>query len=212
MADILDTRFADKAVEIDDGRVQLGQDINLLVKEPSLKKIVIGVGWDLNTYDADALDLDVSLFMLDKNDKTTVDEDFVFYNQKETLGGGVKHGGDSRTGAGEGDDEAIFVDLTQVPFGIQKLVIALSIYRGEEKEQTLSKVQKSYVRIMNAETNLELVRFELDKHLEDHKETAVIIGSVNREGPKWHFTPLAEFVEGGLGAIATRYGCIIVQQ
>src|SRR5690349_11201078 len=104
MVDILDTRFEGKEIELSDGRVSLGDDINLTAKDPSLNKLVIGVGWDLNAFNADALDLDFSLFMLNKDGVTRADEDFVFYNQPVCLDGGIKHGGDSRTGAGDGDD------------------------------------------------------------------------------------------------------------
>ena len=104
------------------------------------------------------------------------------------------------------------IDLTGVPFDVQKIVFSLSLYRGEEKQQRLGQVQKAFIRILNQENSIELLRFNLDKELEENNQTAMLVGSINREGPKWHFTPLAEQVEGGLGAIARRYGCIIVEQ
>ena len=212
MGDILDTRFEGKDVQLNDNLVKPGDDINIIARDPTLKKLHIGVGWDLNAFDADAMDVDISLFLLDKDGKTRVDEDFVFYNNMETLNGAVKHTGDNRTGALEGDDETIMIDLTGVPFDVQKIVFSLSLYRGEEKQQRLGQVQKAFIRILNQENSIELLRFNLDKELEENNQTAMLVGSINREGPKWHFTPLAEQVEGGLGAIARRYGCIIVEQ
>lgn len=212
MSDIFDTRYEGKKVQIDDGLVRLGDDINLLGKDLTLRKIVIGAGWDLNAFGTDSLDIDLSVFLLDKNGQTRVDEDFVFYNQKETLGGGVKHGGDSRTGAGDGDDESIAIDLQSLPFDIMKVQIVISIYKGYEKEQHLSQVRNAYLRIVNADTKHEVCRYLLDEVLADHEETAVLIGALNREGPKWHFKPEADFVEGGLGATARRYGLLIKQE
>ncbi len=209
--DILDTRFEGKKVELKDNLVRLGDDINILAKDPALHIVHVGMGWDLNSFDADAIDLDVSVFLLGKDGKTRVDEDFVFYNNPETKDGGAKHGGDSRTGAGDGDDESIVIDLHKISFDVTRLVFVISIYRGEEKQQGLGQVQNVYIRLANPATGMELMRFELNKATEEKREAAAIVGSINREGPKWHFTPLAEFVEGGLGAIATRYGCVITQ-
>jgi len=212
MGDILDTRFEGKGVTLNDNLVKPGDDVNINARDPALKKLHIGVGWDLNAFDADAMDVDVSLFLLDKDGKTRIDEDFVFYNNMEALGGAVKHTGDNRTGALEGDDETVLIDLTGVPFDVQKIVFSLSLYRGEEKQQRLGQVQKAFIRILNPENSVELLRYNLDKELEDNNQTAMLVGSINREGPKWHFTPLAEAVEGGLGAVARRFGCIIVEQ
>jgi tellurium resistance protein TerD len=209
--DILDTRFEGKKVELKGSHVQIGDDINLMKIEPSLRNVHVGMGWDLNNFDADVIDLDVSVFLTGKDGKTRVDEDFVFYNNPETLGGGIKHTGDSRTGAGDGDDECIVIDLQSVPFDVQKLVFVISIYRGEEKQQRVGQVDNAYFRVLNADTMAEMARFDLAGVMADKTETAMIVASLNREGPKWHFTPVAEFVEGGLGEVAKRYGCLITQ-
>ena len=101
MSDIFDTRFEGKEVQIDDNKVVIGDDMNLMAKDPSLHNIIIGAGWDVNAFDADVLDLDLSLFFVDKHGQTQADEDFVFYNNPVILDGAVKHHGDSRTGAGD---------------------------------------------------------------------------------------------------------------
>lgn len=210
MGDILDTRFEGKKIELSDNRSKVGDDINILAKDPALKKILIGAGWDTNSFDAEAIDFDLSAFLVGKDGKTRVDEDFVFYNQAEALAGAVKHTGDSRTGAGDGDDESIMVDLHGVPFDVGKIFFTLSIYRGDEKQQRIAQMQNAYLRVVNADSAIEITRFVLPD-FEGRNETALIVASLNREGPKWHFTPLAEPVEGGLAATATRFGCLIVQ-
>lgn len=211
--DIFDTRFEDKDIEIDDNKVSLGDDINITEKDPGLMNVVIGVGWDANAFDADAVDLDISLFMLNTSEMTRVDEDFIFYNNMEGGEGSVEHQGDSRTGAGDGDDENIFINLQALSFDISRLVFSLSIYRGEEKDQNLDMVRGAYIRVVNAATHHEILRYEIDPEvLKDHQETAMVIAHINREGPKWHFVPQAEFVDGGLAAVATRYGLEIIKQ
>jgi tellurium resistance protein TerD len=211
MDDILDTRYEGKDVELNKNMVKVGDEINLASIDMALHMLHVGVGWDLNTFDADALDLDFSAFLIGKEDKTRMDEDFVFYNNPKSLGDSVKHMGDSRSGAGDGDDECVTLDLRGLSFDVMKVVFAISLYRGEEKQQTLAKVNNSYLRLVNIETTHELCRFDLTKEFEDKNHTAMIVGVLVREGPKWHFLPQAESVEGGLAAIATRYGCTIIQ-
>lgn len=210
--DIFDTRFEGKQIDLEDNFVNLGDDINLTAKDPALRNVLIGAGWDLNAFNAEALDLDLSIFLLNKSDMTRHDPDFVFYNQPETLEGGIKHHGDSRTGAGDGDDENITIDLQSVPFDIVRILITITIYKGYEKQQNLDMVRNAYVRLVNSDTKVELCRYNIDQILDDKEETGVLIGAINREGPKWHFKPEAEFVPGGLGEMARKYGCIINQE
>lgn len=212
MDDFFETQYEGKQVEISDGLVGIGDDVNLKEKDPALRHAMIGAGWSINAFDSDVLDLDVSVFLLDKTGKTRIDEDFIFYNFTESPDGGVRHLGDSRTGAGDGDDESITIDTHIVSFEIMRVLIVLSIYKGYEKRQNLGMVRDAYVRIVNPDTRHELCRYNLDKVLIDRTETAVIAGSLDREGPKWHFRPQAEFIEGGLGEAARRFGLIINQE
>lgn len=212
MTDILDTRFEGKDVKINDNAVQLGDDINLLQKDPALKKISVAVGWDSKAFGGQDVDVDISLFLLDRDNMTRENQDFVFYNNMEAYNGAVKHEGDNRTGAGDGDDETMLFDLHGIPFDVMRIVFVYSIYRGKEKDQNLGLVKNSYIRLSNAENDHELVRFNLDEHFKDVEDTAAIVGSINREGPKWHFTPLRELYKGGLAEIATTFGMNIIRQ
>lgn len=213
MSDIFDTQFEGKEVELESNEITLGDEINLFEKDPSLRNILVGAGWDLNTFGgADDLDLDISVFLLDKDQMTRVDGDFIFYNQTEALDGAIKHNGDNRTGAGDGDDETISIDLQGIPFDILQVVLVLSIYKGVEKQQNVGTLRNAYVRIVNAENLFEICRYKLDEILEDKEETGVVIGYINREGPKWHFKPDAELIPAGLGEVARRYGLIINQE
>ncbi|MGB4058239.1 MAG: TerD family protein [Alphaproteobacteria bacterium] len=212
MADILDTQFEGKKIELEDNRVKVGDEVNITAKDPTLRRLMVGIGWDINVFNVDSLDLDVSMFMLGKDEMTRNDDDFVFYNQPNALDNGIRHGGDSRTGAGDGDDETILIDLHSVPFDVMKLVFVLSIYRGKEKMQNMGMVRNAYFRLVNDDSTYEIVRYQMSEDLEDKGEKAMVIASLNREGPKWHFKPVAEFIEGGLKEIAERYGLLIVEQ
>jgi len=209
MADIFDDRFDNVDVKVSDNLIAKGEDINITAKDPTMANLVIGVGWTLNAFDADTLDLDVSCFLLDKNGKTRKNEDFVFYNNLQDEDESIVHNGDNLTGAGDGDDESISINLQGIPFDILKVMFVFSIYRGEEKDQNLSQVRSPYIRVINASNSYELIRYDLAADAAEMKDTAVLVASLNREGPKWHFEAIGEAVEGGLSAIATGYDIII---
>jgi tellurium resistance protein TerD len=210
--DILDTRFEGQEVALSDNLVALGDDVNILQKDPALRNIMVAVGWDSNAFGSDVVDVDVSVFLLNHKDMTRVNEDFIFYNNPEALDGSVVHGGDSLTGAGDGDDESILIDLHGLPFDISRAVFVCSIYKGAERDQGLGLIRNSYIRLVNRSNNHEILRFNLDEHFAGQFDTAAIIASINREGPKWHFTPLMERYSGGLGEVAKKYGMVITAQ
>lgn len=211
MVDIFDTRFEGKELDLEDNRVEAGADINIMAKDPALKRVHIGVGWDLNAFESDTLDLDVSCILLDKDGQTTQDEDLVFYNNEQAYDGAVKHNGDSRTGAGDGDDESMTISLEGLPFEIVRVLFVVSIYQANYKEQNMSMVRNAYVRLVNADTTLELLRYELKDRLRDRTEQAMIVASLDRLGPKWHFKTLEEFVPDGLPGVAGARGIIVGQ-
>lgn len=209
MVDIFDPELEDVDIKINDNKLVKGDEVNLLEKDPTMQRVLIGLGWDLNAFDSDPLDLDVSCFLLDKHEKTRVNEDFVFYNNLEGCNGAIVHNGDNRTGAGDGDDESISLDLTGIPFDVIRVAFVLSIYQGEEKEQRLAKVRNAYVRLVNRDNAQEILRYEISPDLEDRAETAMIVAYLNREGPKWHFVAAGECVKGGLAKVATNYDIIV---
>lgn len=209
MADIFDPTIAKVEIKISDNKVFKGDDINITAKDMTMKKLHIGMGWDINAFDTNALDLDVSCFLLNKHGKTRVDSDFIFYNNMTGCDGGVVHNGDNRTGAGDGDDESIHINLHDIPYDIFTIMFTFSIYKGEEKDQNLSKLRNSYIRLVNAENSQEILRFELNEYVTELTQTGMLVASINREGPKWHFKALAEPVEGGLKKIATDYDILV---
>ncbi len=212
MVDIFDNSFSeDVDIDISDNIVTKGQDINITEKDPTMNNILIGMGWDLNAFDADTLDLDISCFLLDKNMKTRIDDDFIFYNNMQNQDQAIVHNGDSRTGAGDGDDETLSIDINKVPFDVFKIMFVLSIYRGEEKEQSMAGLRNTYIRLVNASTSHEILRYDIteDAHGGTGRETAMLVASLNREGPKWHFEAIGELVDGGLAKVASDYDIIV---
>ncbi len=212
--DDTDLEYLDELPEVDyahvpQNKVKRGEEINLTLKDPTVNEILIGVGWDLKKFDNKPLDLDVSIFLLDRNDKTRVDKDFIFYNNMVGSDGSVKHMGDSRTGAGEGDDEMMLLTLNELPFDISRISFVLSIYDMDFEGHNFSMVKNVYFRIVNKNTDHEIFRYELDDELTGNE--GLIIGNLERIGSEWVFNAVGETVEGGLGKVADGYG-IIVQE
>lgn len=182
-----------------------GQKVDLTKSNPGLTKLLVGLGWDVNRYDGGSeFDLDASAFMLGANGHVTNDGDFVFYGNASHASGSVVYGGDNRTGAGEGDDEQILVDLSLVPANIDKIDFTVTIYEADERRQNFGQVSNAYVRIVDEATGNELIRYDLE---EDYSiETALVVGEIYRHGAEWKFNAIGSGFQGGLEALCRNYG------
>ncbi len=210
MTDIFDRSLDNVEIEISDNRIEKGDDVNITSRDPTMTNIIIAVGWQLNSFDTDPLDLDVSCFLLDKNGKTRMNEDFVFYNNLSDIDEAVVHNGDNLTGAGDGDDETISIDLNKVSYDISRIEFVLSIYRGEEKDQQMSSVRNGYIRLVNTSNSQEILRYDISPDIQESRgETAMRVAALIREGSRWHFEALGELIHGGLAAVATEYDIIV---
>lgn len=214
MADVKITTTAQADIARAEGKesfvLKRGEQANLTRLDPTLKKITVGVGWDVIGFDTEAPDLDASIFLLGKNEQTRMDEDFIFYNNLKSINGEVEHMGDNRTGAGDGDDEVMLVDLMALPFDVISLSFVISIYDAALREHTFKKVRNCFLRITNPDTGIELMRFNLDREFEESpKATAVLVGTLLREGSNWFFEGKGIMEPGGLPKIATDYGIIV---
>lgn len=193
-----------------ENRMSRGEEINITEKDPTMKEIQVGVGWDLKAFESHPLDLDASLFLLDKNGDTREDADFVFYNNLEGCDGAVKHLGDSRTGAGDGDDEMITINLEALPFEIVRIQFVLSIYNMDYADHDFSMVKNVYFRIVNTRMENEIFRYELDEELQEGVgHEGLIIGELERVGPEWVFKAVGETVKGGLGKLAQDHAIMV---
>ena len=182
-----------------------GQKIDLTKTNPGLSKILIGLGWDTNKYDGgNDFDLDASAFMLGANGKATEDADFVFYNQPKHPSGSVEALGDNRTGAGEGDDEQIKIDLKAVPEKISSIEFTVTIHEADARKQNFGQVENAYIRVMDETNGKELIRYDLGEDFSI--ETAVVVAKLYRQGTEWKFQAIGSGFSGGLAALGRNYG------
>ena len=181
-----------------------GQNLSLTKTDPGLSKILVGLGWDERQTDGAEFDLDASAFLLTEAGKTRSDADFIFYNQMNSACGSVSHTGDNRSGEGDGDDEAIKVNLGMIPADVQTIAITVTIHDFEARKQSFGQVSNAFIRIVNDVTGSEVVRYDLT---EDYStETAMVFGELYRHNGEWKFRAVGQGYNGGLAALSKQYG------
>lgn len=184
--------------------LQKGGNVSLTKTDPGLTNALIGLGWDARSTDGAAFDLDASVFLVGDSGKVLSDAHFVFYNQKTSPDGAVIHSGDNTTGAGEGDDETVSINLPGVDPQIQRIVFAVTIHEAEARNQNFGMVRNAFMRVLNKDSSTELARFDLS---EDYSiETAMVFGEVYRNGAEWKFKAVGQGFAGGLNALAKDHG------
>ena len=116
----------------------------------------------------------------------------------------LKHMGDNLTGAGEGDDEQIFVDLTKIPSNVSKVAFTVTIYEAEERGQNFGQVSNSFIRIVDESTGREVIHYDLGEDFSI--ETAVVVGELYKHNGEWKFNAIGSGFQGGLAALCGHYG------
>ncbi len=185
--------------------LQKGQKVSLTKGNPGLKKVVVGLGWDVNQFDTGGdFDLDAAAFLLTDTGKVSRQEDFVFFGNLKHPSGCAEHMGDNLTGAGEGDDEQIRVDLSKVPDNITKIAFTVTIYEPEKRRQNFGQINNAFIRIYNEDTGEEMLRYDLGEDFSI--ETAAVFGEVYKSGSEWKFNAIGSGYQGGLAALCANYG------
>ena len=182
-----------------------GQKVDLTKGNPGLKNIMVGLGWDVNAFDTGAdFDLDAAAFMLGSNGKCPTDKEFVFYGNLEHPSGAVKHMGDNRTGDGEGDDEEMENAKADVPANVERIAFTVTIYEAEARRQNFGQVSNAYIRIVDKDTNQELIHYDLGEDFSI--ETAIVVGELYKHNGEWKFNAIGSGFQGGLAALCGHFG------
>ncbi|MDH6252562.1 tellurium resistance protein TerD [Chryseobacterium sp. H1D6B] len=179
--------------------LQKGQRENI-----NAPKFTIGLGWDTNnTSTGGSFDLDASLFLLGENKKLVSDNHFIFYNNLESPDKSVIHSGDNLTGDGDGDDEQIKIDLTKIDSAIKEITVVVTIHEAESRKQNFGQVRNSFIRIVNTDTNEEILKYELDEDFSI--ETAVEFGRIYNRNGEWKFEAVGSGQREGLEKFVSIY-------
>jgi tellurium resistance protein TerD len=179
--------------------LEKGQRVNV-----NLPKFIVGLGWDANaSASGQDFDLDASVFILGENKKVLTDEYFVFYNNLKSPDGSVEHTGDNLTGAGDGDDESIKIDLSKINPNATELCFVVTIHDAENRRQNFGQVRNSFVRVYNPDTNEEILKYELEEDFS--VETAVEFGRLYKRNGEWKFEAVGVGQKGGLNDYLAKY-------
>lgn len=167
-------------------------------------KFVIGLGWDTNsTSTGGSFDLDASIFILGENKKLIADEFFVFYNNLQSPDQAVEHGGDNLTGAGDGDDEQVHIDLSKIDPRATEICVVVTIHDAENRRQNFGQVRNSFMRIFDAGSGADLLKYELEEDFSI--ETAVEFGRIYKRNNEWKFEAIGAGMKGGLQDYLNKY-------
>lgn len=184
--------------------LQKGGNVSLTKEAPGLTALTVGLGWDIRQTDGTDFDLDASIFMLGEDSKILSDDSFIFYNNKKSACGNVEHLGDNRSGAGDGDDEEVKVNLAGLAENVKKLVFCVTIHDAEARRQNFGQVSNAYIRLVNAADGKEIARYDLSE--DASVETAMLFGEIYRHNTEWKFKAVGQGFAGGLGPMASSMG------
>lgn len=180
-----------------------GQRIDLTKTHPGLTKAIIGLGWNTpETYHGHDYDLDASAFLLGANGKCRRDSDFIFYNN--LTGPGIEHTGDNRTGEGDGDDEQLIINFSEIPADVDRIAFTVTIHDAHARGQNFGQVEDAFIRLVDAETNEEILRYDLGEDFSI--ETSVVFCDIYRHDGEWKFNAIGAGFQNGLAALVRSYG------
>lgn len=175
-----------------------------------LNKVIVGLGWDeaprsvgLFGVRGPAIDCDASAFLL-QNGKLVSTRDIVYFGNLHHSSGTVQHMGDNLTGAGDGDDEQIVIDLNRIPAEFDRIVLVVNIYQAVQRRQSFGMIRNAFIRIVDTRNNVEFLKYNLT---DDYSGmTALIFGEVYRYNGEWKFNAIGQgTTDPGLRELAARY-------
>ena len=200
-----------------------GQKVSLTKanENSGLKTVVVGLGWDEaeksqskgifgglfggNNEKVQDIDCDAVAFLLNSDGKIAQKTDIIFFNNLRHNSGCVIHQGDNLTGAGEGDDEQIMVDLSKLPSQYERVVILVSIYKATERNQHFGMIKNAFIRIFDASNGKELCIYSLSDNYDGM--TALVFGELYRKNGEWKFNAIGQPLQvWSIAELAERYG------
>lgn len=195
--------------------LQKGQKVNLSKESAGLGKIMVGLGWDevkqvsggffssLFGSAQQDIDCDASAIML-QGGRFVDKNDLVYFGNLHHNTGTVVHQGDNLTGAGEGDDEQIMIDLASIPQQYDKIIIVVNIYAAVQRKQHFGMIQNAFIRLVDTRNNKEICKYNLTENYSGM--TAMIFGEVYRHNGEWKFSAIGQGTnDPGLGELCKRY-------
>lgn len=183
--------------------LQKGQKIDLTKGGSGLSKVMVGLGWDevqqsrgFFSPKAEDIDCDASVILCGANGKILpgdVNQYLVYFGNLSHSSGAIVHQGDNLTGAGDGDDEQIMVDLQRIPANIDKLVFVVNIYDARSRKQHFGLVKNAFIRLVDMSNNSEICKFNLSENY--NNMTGLVVGEIYRKNGEWKFNAIGQPVQ-----------------
>ncbi|MGI2327950.1 TerD family protein [Planococcus sp. YIM B11945] len=197
-----------------------GQKIDLTKGRSSLSSLMVGLGWDPVAAKKSGgflggllgggggggadVDCDASVILLDESGKLKSKENLIYFGNKQSKDGSVVHSGDNLTGAGEGDDETIQIDLKRISPNVHRLIFVVNIYNAKQKRQDFGMIQNAFIRLVDNQSKEELVHYNLTENYSG--KMSLILGEMYRQGSEWKFSAVGEgTIDPDIGSIANKY-------
>lgn len=190
--------------------LQKGQKVSLSKDNAGLSTVIIGLGWDevrqsrgFFAPKPQPIDCDASALLL-TNGRLIDKSDIIYFGNLRHKSGTVQHMGDNLTGAGDGDDEQIVVDLAHVPAQYDRIVLVVNIYDCVNRGQHFGMIQNAFIRLVDGRNNTEMCKYNLTENYSGM--TAMIFGEVYRYNGEWKFNAIGQATnDPGLGQLVNRY-------
>lgn len=191
--------------------LQKGQKVSLTKENAGLSRVIVGLGWDeaprkkggFFAPKPQPIDCDASAILL-QNGKLMEKGDLVYFGNLRHHTDAVIHMGDNLTGAGEGDDEQIVVDLAHIPQHYDKVVIVVNIYDAVKRKQHFGMIENAFIRLVDASNNKEMCKYNLSENYEGMM--AMVFGEIYRHNGEWKFNAIGQAtMDPGIGQLANRY-------
>lgn len=199
--------------------LEKGQKVDLRKPDGGqLRSVMVGLGWDeaekpqssggifgslFGGGKSQDIDCDASAFLC-VNGKITSDDDIIYFGNLEHSSGAVRHMGDNLTGAGEGDDEQIFVDMGRLPAGYDRIIFTVNIYKARERNQHFGMIRNAFIRICDNDNGKELCRYNLSENYDNM--TAMIFGEIYLRGGQWRFSAVGQATnDNSISELARRF-------
>ncbi|MGH4050233.1 MAG: TerD family protein [Clostridium sp.] len=184
-------------------KVKKGQKLSLNENAKNVSKLIVTLDFNVMNIGASEFDLDVSVFMVDGNNKTA-EKDFIFYENTKSSCDGVILKKDHNTYLKDAYDESVQLDLKLVPPNIQKLAFTVTIYEASDRNQNFGHVSDGYFRIIAGDRKEEIMSYKFNENLSI--ETAVVVAEIYRYKNEWKINCIGSGFRGGLEALCDNYG------
>ncbi len=191
--------------------LQKGQKIDLTKGGGGgLRQVMVGLGWDEVQQSGGGgflsslfgggkpqdIDCDASAILCGANGKivgNNIQDCCVYFGNLRHISGAIVHQGDNLTGAGDGDDEQIMVNLQMVPANIDKIVFVVNIYDARARNQHFGLIRNAFIRLVNMDNNTEICRYNLSDNY--HNMTGLVVGEIYRKNGEWKFNAIGQPVQ-----------------